>query len=606
MNIFSGVVLIQGISFLMFSSFVCIFIGLLMGRITIKGISLGSSGVFIIALIFGALFSSHIKSTISQKTKEGQSIDISSNGLKIIENIGLIFFIGSVSFISGPTFCKNMKKNFKSYIFVGLFLIAISTFSCVIIFYISKKNVKKINEFTPIMVGIFAGALTSTPAFSAAKASVDAEFESLVTVGYGIAYIFGVLGVVLFVQIIPKILGADLDLERELIIDKGYKINKRIGTERTEKTDVSRISRIKYFDKNINDVKNKKIILEKINIKNDLRSEEENGIKSDKRFVRVVKKEKHKKDKDKELEDEKEIEINNNKKYRDNKLEIEKEIELNKNEGKDNNNIVDDKEDNKNGNNEKNEKENGINIIIIDEKENNKEVEENEKENNEQKDFDENSQKENNSNNDKENNDNCNNSDIKTNKEENKLFILDRKGYCVFAFGAIVGIFLGSIRIPLSKKGFNSSSFSLTTTGGVLITCLILGHLGKICKLSLKVDKKLLEDFRETGLILFLLGSGISGGTKFIEYFKMIYFLYGIIITILPLIFGFLFNKFILRLCLFNNLGALCGAMTSTPALGTLINVAKTDQIGNSYAATYPISLISVVLSAQFMALLMK
>ena len=594
MNIFSGVVLIQGISFLMFSSFVCIFLGLLIGRITIKGISLGSSGVFIIALIYGALFSSHIKSTISQKTKEGQSIDISSNGLKILENIGLIFFIGSVGFISGPSFIKNLKKNFKSYIFVGLFVIAISTISCVIIFYIAKKDVKNINEFTSIMVGIFSGALTSTPAFSAAKASVDAEFESVVTVGYGIAYIFGVLGVVLFVQIIPKILGVDLDLERELIIVKGYKINKRIGTERTEKIDVTRISKKQFIDKNINGVKNQKIIFENSEIKSDLRSEEERGIESDKRIVRIVKKEnkikseKEKdkdKDKEKEIEDEKEIEINNIKKYSDielnkkvEKLGKEKEKEKNNNDG-----------EIKNESNEKDEKEKDVNIIIIDEKENNEQEEENVKENKSQKDFDEKSNKENNN-----------------NKEESKLFILDKNGFCVFAFGAIIGIFIGAIRIPLSKKGLNGSAFSLTTTGGVLISCLILGHFGKICKLSLKVEKKLLEDFRETGLILFLLGSGISGGTKFVEYFKIIYFLYGIIITMLPLICGFLFNKFILKLCLFNNLGSLTGAMTSTPALGTLINVAKTDQVGNSYAATYPISLISVVLSAQFMALLMK
>ena len=88
MNILSGFILIKGIPFLMLSSFVCIFLGLLMGRITIKGVSLGSSGVFIIALIYGALFSSHIKSTISQQSKDGKNIDISSNGLKILENIG--------------------------------------------------------------------------------------------------------------------------------------------------------------------------------------------------------------------------------------------------------------------------------------------------------------------------------------------------------------------------------------------------------------------------------------------------------------------------------------------------------------------------------------
>ena len=113
MNIFSGFILIQSISFLMFSTFVCIFFGLLLGRITIKGISLGSSGVFIIALLYGAVFSSHIKTTISQKAKNGKITDISSNSLKILENIGLILFIGSVGFISGPNFFSNLKKKLQ-------------------------------------------------------------------------------------------------------------------------------------------------------------------------------------------------------------------------------------------------------------------------------------------------------------------------------------------------------------------------------------------------------------------------------------------------------------------------------------------------------------
>ena len=589
MNIFSGVVLIQGISFLMFSTFVCIFLGFLLGRITIKGISLGSSGVFIISLLYGALFSSHIKSTISQKTKEGSLIDISSNGLKILENIGLIFFIGSVGFISGPTFFKNLKKNFKSYIFVGLFVIAIATFSCVIIFYIGKKSQNNLEEFSVMMVGIFSGSLTSTPAFSAAKASADGDYESAVTVGYGIAYLFGVLGVVLFVQIIPKIVGADMDLERELIMEKGYKITKRIGTEKTDQTEKTRVTGKKSSDKKL--INEKKSNFDK----NDIKSEEERGIESDKRIVKVFKKEIKDKNGKSNYKNEKEFEFY--KKEDDKEMNINKkedgkgiEIKIDKNEKEVKN------ENKKEEENEKN-KEKDINVIIIEEKEgenNAEEEEEKEKEN------DDNNQKEDKSNYDKDS------IEVKKEKEEEKLFVLDKQGLCVFAFGAIVGIFVGAIRIPLSKKGLNGSSFSLTTTGGVLITCLILGHFGKICKLSLKVEKKLLEDFRELGLILFLLGTGIAGGTKFIEYFKAIYFLYGIIITILPLICGFIFNKYILKLCLFNNLASLTGAMTSTPALGTLINVAKTDNVGNAYAATYPISLISVVLSAQFMVLLLK
>jgi len=68
-----------------------IFLGLLIGRIKFKGVSLGSAGVFIIALIYGALFSDHISSTVSQKAN-GKKVDISSNALKVIENMGLIFF----------------------------------------------------------------------------------------------------------------------------------------------------------------------------------------------------------------------------------------------------------------------------------------------------------------------------------------------------------------------------------------------------------------------------------------------------------------------------------------------------------------------------------
>lgn len=44
--------------------------------------------------------------------------------------------------------------------------------------------------------------------------------------------------------------------------------------------------------------------------------------------------------------------------------------------------------------------------------------------------------------------------------------------------------------------------------------------------------------------------------------------------------------------------------MTSTPALGTLINVAGTDDVVSAYAATYPVALIAVVLISQFLIIL--
>lgn len=509
MKIFSGVILIEGISFLMFSSFACIFLGLLLGRIKIKGVSLGSAGVFILALAYGAIFSSHIKSTVSQKTSAGEKVDISSNALKIIENIGLILFIGSVGFISGPNFFKNLKKNFKSYLFVGLFVIIIASACCIVIFFIAKKSGNEGEEFTCMLVGIYSGALTSTPAFSAAKASADEKYESAVTVGYGIAYLFGVLGVVLFVQLSPKIVGANIDLERELLVDKKPKADQDLAKDEIKTTE---------------------------------------GVQ--------LKTEKNDEDKESNINSHRNLNKKSNKENRESKNLI--------------NNEDNDDKDNKNNKDNK--------LVILDGE-----------------------------NEEKEKKDKNKLTDKKIESPEKKeLFVLDKRGICVFGFSALVGIFIGAIRIPLSNKGLDGAAFSLTTTGGVLIISLIIGHFGKICCLSLKIDKIVLENFRELGLILFLLGSGISGGTKFVEYFKAIYFLYGIIITILPLILGFIFNKYVLKLSLFNNLGSLTGAMTSTPALGTLISVSKSELVGNPYAATYPISLITVVLFAQFMVLLLK
>ena len=68
-------------------------LGYLVGAVSIKGISLGTAGVLLVALIFGHF---------------GFTIDAS------VRNIGLVLFVTSVGFIAGPKFFRNMKKNFKS------------------------------------------------------------------------------------------------------------------------------------------------------------------------------------------------------------------------------------------------------------------------------------------------------------------------------------------------------------------------------------------------------------------------------------------------------------------------------------------------------------
>ena len=179
------------------------------------------------------------------------------------------------------------------------------------------------------------------------------------------------------------------------------------------------------------------------------------------------------------------------------------------------------------------------------------------------------------------------------------LISLDRFGYGAFALAVLVGVFLGGVKIPMGN-----SSFSLGTTGGALLTALVIAHFGRIGKLSMQVSKSTLEVMRELGLMLFLVGAGIPGGANFVKYFRPEYFVYGAIMTLVPMFIGYIFATKILKINMLNSLGSITGGMTSTPALGTLIGVAGTDDVASAYAATYPVALVAVVLVSQFIIIL--
>ena len=401
MELFGGILAVKAVVFLTFSVFAIAAVGYAIGKITIKGINLGTAGVFIIALVYGCL----LYGKLSDNLMAGD-VTFSTEALKIVENMGLIFFVTSVGFIAGPNFFGNLKRNFKSYVLLGAVIILAAAVTCVACILVGSNFTDLSHEqFRAILVGILSGALTSTPAFSASKAAVGADLEALVSVGYGISYLFGVVGVVLFVQIVPKLMKADMNAEVAKITAKEGGGSKR-----------------------------KNLILTEV----------------------------------------------------------------------------------------------------------------------------------------------------------------DEFGFFAFSLAAIVGVLVGSV---------SYMNFSLTTTGGCLLTALVFGHYGHAGKISIVPKSSTLKMLRDLGLMLFLIGAGVSGGAKFVEYFEPVYFLYGAIMTVLPMIVGFIIAKNLLKLPLLNNLGSLTGGMTSTPALGTLINMAGTEDIASAYAATYPIALIAVVLASQLIIL---
>ncbi len=397
--------------------FAILALGYLLGGINIKGVSLGTAGVFLVAILFGwlctldfgdvpLLGSFHMASTDASVVK---------NLKGPIQNVGLIMFVGAVGFIAGPNFFKNLAKNFKTYIVLGAVIILSGTLVTILCIALTDYG----SEF---WAGILSGALTSTPGFSAA---VDAATENLarITLGHAIAYPFGVVGVVLFVQLMPKFLKSDMEKERALL---------KLG-------------------------------------------ESEEG------------------------------------------------------------------------------------------------------------------------------------------RDYSKYFKCEDFGFMPFGLAVVAGLLLGSITIPLTGKGYNGPCFSLGTTGGVLIMCLIFGHFGHFGKLSLEVPEKTLKVLREFGLALFLLGAGFEGGVALVEEIKkaggvaiVVWgFFGGAVMTVVPMIVGYFLGRYVLKLPLLNNLGSITGGMTSTPALGTLISTAKTDDVASAYASTYPIALILVVLASQLMVTLL-
>ena len=80
MHLFNGVISISGVSYLIFSIMAIVALGYLLGRVTVKGISLGTAGVFVISLLYGAFFYNNLADAL--KTAE-----IAQHGLKIIENL---------------------------------------------------------------------------------------------------------------------------------------------------------------------------------------------------------------------------------------------------------------------------------------------------------------------------------------------------------------------------------------------------------------------------------------------------------------------------------------------------------------------------------------
>ena len=181
-------------------------IGYLVGGIEIKGISLGTAGVLLIALVYGMIVNYYPSFTIGEKTITLFSDSIKAN-FSLLSSLGTAMFVTSVGLIAGEKFFRTLNKAFMKYIWMGILIILSGSLLTVLLVILVP------DLSAEMAVGLMTGALTSTPGLSAAKEI--AENADAVTAGYGIAYLFGVLGVVLFVQLVPRLMKVDIEEEKK-------------------------------------------------------------------------------------------------------------------------------------------------------------------------------------------------------------------------------------------------------------------------------------------------------------------------------------------------------------------------------------------------------
>lgn len=167
--------------------------------------------------------------------------------------------------------------------------------------------------------------------------------------------------------------------------------------------------------------------------------------------------------------------------------------------------------------------------------------------------------------------------------------------------GIALGVLLGSIplmNIPQPVK--------LGLAGGPLIVAILIGRFGPHFHLVTYTTMSANLMLREVGLALFLAGVGISAGDGFIEAIAdggYRWIGYGVIITVVPIILVGLFARLRLKMSYYTLMGLIAGSTTDPPALGYASGAAGNDMPAVGYATVYPVVMFLRVLTAQLLIL---
>ncbi|WP_373641204.1 putative transporter [Klebsiella quasipneumoniae subsp. similipneumoniae] len=172
--------------------------------------------------------------------------------------------------------------------------------------------------------------------------------------------------------------------------------------------------------------------------------------------------------------------------------------------------------------------------------------------------------------------------------------------------GIGLGVLLGSI--PLFIPGF-PAALKLGLAGGPLIMALILGRIGSIGKLYWFMPPSANLALRELGIVLFLAVVGLKSGGDFVATLTqgdgLSWIAYGIFITAIPLLTVGILARMLANMNYLTLCGMLAGSMTDPPALAFANNLhATSGAAALSYATVYPLVMFLRIITPQLLAVL--
>lgn len=173
-----------------------IFMGILLGKIKIAGISLGITWI-----LFVGIFFSHF------------NMRMDPEALHFLKEFGLILFVYSVGLQVGPGFFSSFKKGGMTLNMLAVLIIFLGILTTYVIYKVTGLPITT-------MVGILSGAVTNTPGLGAAQQAffdITGKEGTDIAMGYAVAYPLGVIGIIVAIILIRRIFRISFEKENEML-----------------------------------------------------------------------------------------------------------------------------------------------------------------------------------------------------------------------------------------------------------------------------------------------------------------------------------------------------------------------------------------------------